>query len=121
MDYVEGLDLYSLKAINKMENEFLCLCDFNLFVSAEMYTRYFSAIRELNNPLARGSTMIMKGKAFNRFKTQTNFEASPQFPPSPKMKAPSPKESKIKKAMKNFAPSPYKGGALRKEKEQQQH
>lgn len=51
VDYVDALDLYPLKSINRMENEFLSLCDFNLFVSAEMYTKYYMAVREISNPL----------------------------------------------------------------------
>ena len=37
VDYVDGLGMYPLKAINRMESEFLSLCDYNLFVSAELY------------------------------------------------------------------------------------
>lgn len=51
VDYVDALDLYPLKSINRMENEFLSLCDFNLFVSAEMYTKYYMAVREISNPI----------------------------------------------------------------------
>jgi hypothetical protein len=38
VDYVEALSLYPLKSINRMESEFVSLCEYNLFVSAEMYT-----------------------------------------------------------------------------------
>ncbi len=51
VDYVDALDMYPLKAINRMENEFLCLCEFNLSVSAEMYSKYNMAVREISNPL----------------------------------------------------------------------
>lgn len=37
VDYVDGLGIYPLTAINRMESEFLSLCDYNLFVSAELY------------------------------------------------------------------------------------
>lgn len=51
VDYVEALQLYSLKSINRLESEFLSLCNYNLFVSAELYTKYYVAVREINNPL----------------------------------------------------------------------
>jgi hypothetical protein len=51
VDYVDGLDFYPLKSINRMEGEFLSLCEYNLFVSAELYMKYYIAVRELNNPL----------------------------------------------------------------------
>lgn len=34
VDYVEGLGLYPLPAINRMESEFISLCDYNIYVSA---------------------------------------------------------------------------------------
>jgi len=40
IDYEEGLDLYPLKSINRMESEYLSLCDYNMYVSAELYEEY---------------------------------------------------------------------------------
>ena len=40
IDYVETLELWSLRAINRMESEFLSLCDYNIYVSAEAYIDY---------------------------------------------------------------------------------
>jgi Cyclin len=40
VDYVDGLDLYPLKSINRMESEFISLCDYNIYVSAEKYIMY---------------------------------------------------------------------------------
>jgi hypothetical protein len=37
IDYVERLNLYPLKSINRMESEFISLCDYNIYVSAELY------------------------------------------------------------------------------------
>ena len=48
VDYSEAFNYYSLKAINRMESEFLSLCGYNLFVSAELYSKYYVAIKELN-------------------------------------------------------------------------
>ena len=39
-DYEQGLDIYSLKAINHMESKFFSLCDYNIDVSAEKYKLY---------------------------------------------------------------------------------
>ena len=51
VDYVDALNLYNLKSINRMESEFVSLCEYNLFVSADLYAQYYLAVRELNNPL----------------------------------------------------------------------
>ena len=51
VDYVESLQIYDLRSINRLESEFVSLCDYNLFVSAENYTKYYIAVREINNPL----------------------------------------------------------------------
>lgn len=40
VDYVEGLNLYGLKHINRLESEFISLCQYNLYVSADMYVIY---------------------------------------------------------------------------------
>lgn len=45
-DYVENLDLYPLKSVNRMESEFLSLCNYNIYVSAELYSEYYQAVRE---------------------------------------------------------------------------
>jgi len=51
-----------------MESEFVSLCDYNLFVSAELYTQYYIAVREINNPFNQVRSGI-QGKQFNRFKS----------------------------------------------------
>ena len=40
VDFVENLKIYSLRSINRMESEFLSLCDYNIYVSAEKYWHY---------------------------------------------------------------------------------
>lgn len=52
-DYVEGLNFYTLKSINTMENVFVSLCAYHFFVSAEDYAKYNMAVREVNNPLIK--------------------------------------------------------------------
>ena len=37
VDFVENLGIYSLKSINRLEGEFLSLCNYNIYVSAEAY------------------------------------------------------------------------------------
>ena len=64
-DYVEAIGLYSLRSINRMESEFLSLCEFHLFVSAETYGQYFLALKNLNNPIASQPT---SPRTFNRFR-----------------------------------------------------
>jgi hypothetical protein len=54
IDYVERLDLYPLKSINRMESEFLSLCDYNIYVSAEHYVEYQTRIKQVNNPVMQG-------------------------------------------------------------------
>ena len=48
-----------------MESEFLSLCEFHLFVSAETYGQYFLALKNLNNPITSHST---SPRTFNRFR-----------------------------------------------------
>ena len=48
-----------------MESEFLSLCEFHLFVSAETYGQYFLALKNLNNPIASQPT---SPRTFNRFR-----------------------------------------------------
>ena len=45
IDYVETLEIYGLKEINRMESEFLSLCDYNIYVSAEAYISYSSRLK----------------------------------------------------------------------------
>jgi len=65
IDYVERLDLYPLKSINRMESEFLSLCNYNIYVSAELYAEYSAYIKQLSN-LAKSP----RNEIFNRFKNQ---------------------------------------------------
>lgn len=40
VDYEDQLNLYPLKAINRMESEFISLCNYNIYVSAHKYNLY---------------------------------------------------------------------------------
>ncbi len=40
VDFVDNLQLYSIRSINRKETEFLSLCDYNIYVSAEKYQMY---------------------------------------------------------------------------------
>ena len=69
VDYVDALNLYPLKSINRMESEFVSLCEYNLFVSAEMYTQYYIAVREMNNPVLKATAVKPESpRQFNRFR-----------------------------------------------------
>jgi hypothetical protein len=37
-----------------MESEFVSLCEYNLFVSADLYTQYYIAVRGFNNKIFSG-------------------------------------------------------------------
>jgi hypothetical protein len=50
VDYVDALRIYNLKSINRMESEFVSLCEYNLFVSADLYTQYYMAVRDHTKP-----------------------------------------------------------------------
>mmetsp|Transcript_13081 Transcript_13081/g.9123 ORF Transcript_13081/g.9123 Transcript_13081/m.9123 type:complete len:164 (-) Transcript_13081:387-878(-) len=69
IDYAEEIELYPLKSINRMESEFLSLCDYNIYVSADLYSRYQTKVRELSNPIL-GNTGPKNSRLshFNRFK-----------------------------------------------------
>jgi len=45
IDYEEHLGIYPLKSINRMESEFLSLCDYNMYVSAGLYDNYQAKVR----------------------------------------------------------------------------
>jgi hypothetical protein len=45
IDYEDHLELYDLKAINRMEAEFLSLCEYNIYVSMESYKEYLNMVR----------------------------------------------------------------------------
>ena len=75
IDYVERLDLYPLKSINRMESEVLSLCNYNIYVSAELYVEYLARIKQSLNPIfinprtSPSMGLPQTGKEiFNRFK-----------------------------------------------------
>ena len=47
IDYCEGLNFYPLKSINRMESEFSSLCNYELYVSAELYHSYYNNVKEV--------------------------------------------------------------------------
>ena len=40
VNFAENLQMLSLRSINRLESEFLSLCDYNIYVSAEAYEQY---------------------------------------------------------------------------------
>ena len=47
VDFVDTLKIYSLKSINRLESEFLSLCDYNIYVSAAKYEQYQAQVRAM--------------------------------------------------------------------------
>ena len=46
VDYSDALNFYPLKSINRMESEFISLCDYNIYVGTELYANYFNNIKQ---------------------------------------------------------------------------
>ena len=46
VDYVDALKLYPLRSVNRMESKFISLCHYKMYVSREMYQKYYDAIKE---------------------------------------------------------------------------
>lgn len=45
IDYHDGLGIYPLRSINRMESEFLGLCNYNMYVSKEAYQNYYRYVK----------------------------------------------------------------------------
>lgn len=45
-DYCQALNIYPLKSINRMESEFIGLCNYDIYVSAELYSQYYMNVKE---------------------------------------------------------------------------
>lgn len=63
IDYEEHLGIYPLKSINRMESEFLSLCDYNMYVSADLYDNYQSKVRQITNEQIKGSMLVPSGSS----------------------------------------------------------
>jgi hypothetical protein len=57
IDYEEQLNLYPLKSINRMESEFLSLCDYNMYVSAQLYEEYSMKVSHISQRELRTSQL----------------------------------------------------------------
>ena len=47
IDYCDALNFYPLKSINRMESEFISLCNYEIYVSAELYHQYYNNVKEV--------------------------------------------------------------------------
>lgn len=47
VDYSDALNFYPLKSINRMESEFLSLCNYNIYVSAKLYETYRDTVSKV--------------------------------------------------------------------------
>ena len=74
VDFVEVIKLYSLRGINTLESEFLGLCQYNLFVSASLYAKYYFAVRHSDLDKPKNTA-----KAFDRFKQKREVGVPPQI------------------------------------------
>lgn len=78
IDYEEHLGLYPLKSINRMESEFLSLCDYNMYVSAELYANYQEKVRMITNQNVRQSQLFQaSGLAKRNEYTENKANPSP--------------------------------------------
>ena len=57
VDYVEAVSHFPLLSINRLECEFMAMCNYELFVSAELYSKYYLAIKEYINPAQKKSAL----------------------------------------------------------------
>jgi hypothetical protein len=48
VDYEDQLGIYALKSINRMESEFISLCNYNIYVSAHKYNQYLAYITQMS-------------------------------------------------------------------------
>lgn len=46
IDYCDALKFYPLESVNRMESEYLSLCNYDIYVSAKLYEKYYNAIKE---------------------------------------------------------------------------
>ena len=51
VDFEENCEIFPLKSINRMESEFISLCDYNIYVSADKYNQYQAMVKEISNPV----------------------------------------------------------------------
>lgn len=62
VDFVEhGVTEYPLKAINILEAEYLALTRYDLFVTADIYVKYYSTLKHLNSGLSGIQALPRRG------------------------------------------------------------
>ena len=47
VDYCDALNIYPLRSVNRMECEFISLCNYDIYVSAKLYKQYYNAVKDL--------------------------------------------------------------------------
>ena len=47
VDYCDALNIYPLKSVNRMECEFISLCNYHIYVSAKLYEQYYNAVKDM--------------------------------------------------------------------------
>ena len=64
VDYSDALNFYPLKSINRMESEFLSLCNYDVCVSKHLYEQYYDSVRKV--------ILSLKQKKKGKSKQNTN-------------------------------------------------
>lgn len=75
VDFLGVGQSYTLEGINQMESEFLGLCEYNLFVSASLYARYYFAVRDKFNPKLVRFTLLNRFRELESEIKILNFSA----------------------------------------------
>lgn len=70
VDFVDNMELYPLKSINRMESEFISLCDYNIYVSAEKYFQYQAEVYAISHPQNSSSGDPFNDSLSNMFMNQ---------------------------------------------------
>eukprot|EP00356_Strombidium_inclinatum_P014599 CAMPEP_0170493994 /NCGR_PEP_ID=MMETSP0208-20121228/14386_1 /TAXON_ID=197538 /ORGANISM="Strombidium inclinatum, Strain S3" /LENGTH=89 /DNA_ID=CAMNT_0010769981 /DNA_START=1073 /DNA_END=1342 /DNA_ORIENTATION=- len=53
VDYSDALNWFPLKSINRMESEFLSLCNYDISVSKHLYEQYYDSVRHVINNIKK--------------------------------------------------------------------
>jgi hypothetical protein len=77
IDYSDNLNFYPLKSINRMESEFLSLCNYDIYVSAQLYATYYSNVLELSKNAKKLLTNEQQKLAQSQFKIGSGSIRSP--------------------------------------------
>ena len=75
-DFVKGIELYDLKAVNQLEKIFLSACKYKLFVDEPTYSKYFIAVIEKASMFESGKASPIKRLGGRRIRNVDEEEVS---------------------------------------------